>query len=82
MDSLQHERRIRINAGYRASHASASCSNAVSAAAAAGAVWIGRRSRRYHALFGSSDDGQIPGQPSFDDLQSSIDADRDGEVAA
>ena len=43
-----------------------------------------RRDERigYHALYGSSDDGQIPGQLSIDDLQPSVDADHDGEVSA
>ena len=36
----------------------------------------------YHALYGSSDDGQIPGQLSIDDLRPSVDVDHQGEVSA
>ena len=36
----------------------------------------------YHALYGSSDDGQISGQLSIDDLQPSVDVDHEGEVSA
>ena len=36
----------------------------------------------YHALYGSSDDGEIPGQLSIDDLQPSVDVDHEGEVSA
>ena len=35
----------------------------------------------YHALYGSSGDGQIPGQRSIDDLQPSIDVDHEGELS-
>ncbi len=35
----------------------------------------------YHALYGSSDDGEIPGQLSIDDLQPSVGVDHDGEVS-
>jgi len=43
-----------------------------------------RRDERigYHALYGSSDDGQIPGQLSIDDLRPSVDVDHEGEVSA
>ena len=43
-----------------------------------------RRDERigYDALYGSSDDGQIPGQLSIDDLQPSVDVDHEGEVSA
>ena len=35
----------------------------------------------YHTLYGSSDDGQISGQLSIDDLQPSVDLDHEGEVS-
>ena len=43
-----------------------------------------RRDERigYHALYGSSDDGQIPGQLSIDHLRPSVDVDHEGEVSA
>lgn len=43
-----------------------------------------RRDERigYHALYGSSDDTQIAGQLSIDDLASSVDIDPQGEVSA
>ena len=43
-----------------------------------------RRDERigYHALYGSSDDGEIPGQLSIDDLQPSVDVDHEGEASA
>jgi hypothetical protein len=36
----------------------------------------------YHALYGSSDDGEIPGQLSIDDLQPSVDVDHEGGVSS
>jgi hypothetical protein len=43
-----------------------------------------RRDERigYHALYGSIDDGEIPGQLSIDDLAPSVDIDHEGEVSA
>ena len=43
-----------------------------------------RRDERigYHALYGDSDDSQIPGQLSIDDLQPSVDIDDEGEVSS
>jgi hypothetical protein len=43
-----------------------------------------RRDERidYHALYGSTEDGQIPGRLSIDDLQPSADVDPEDEVLA
>jgi transposase InsO family protein len=43
-----------------------------------------RRDERigYHALYGNTDDGEIPGQLSIDDLQPSVDIDDENEASA
>lgn len=42
-----------------------------------------RRDERigYHALYGDSEDDQLPGQPSIDDLDDAVDVDHEGGVS-